>query len=166
MPVKIPVVRGTIVDLMASRGLVQVILFYPSDAQEIKWNREGHPVPAPYQGPRVLRFELEFSESYDVKLACTCWAKASFEILHKQKQREALQGTVLQRDAERSMSIDYAPMDVEDNGQEAPSPKAVPQRSQDRDMCNSMASTPNSMASTPNSMASTPNSMVSSQSLG
>eukprot|EP00205_Picochlorum_sp_RCC944_P001641 CAMPEP_0182607824 /NCGR_PEP_ID=MMETSP1330-20130603/2413_1 /TAXON_ID=464278 /ORGANISM="Picochlorum sp., Strain RCC944" /LENGTH=353 /DNA_ID=CAMNT_0024826483 /DNA_START=340 /DNA_END=1401 /DNA_ORIENTATION=+ len=147
LPVKIPVVRGTIVDLMASRGLVQVILFYPSDAQEIKWNREGHPVPAPYQGPRVLRFELEFSESYDVKLACTCWAKASFDILHKQKQRETPQGAVLQRDAERSLSVDYAPMDVEDNGQEAPSPKTVPQRSQDRDMCNSMASTPSSMVS-------------------
>ena len=104
-------------------------------------------MPAPYQGPRVLRFELEFSESYDVKLACTCWAKASFEILHQQKQRVAPQGAMLQRDAERSTSIDYAPMDVEDNGQVAPSPKAVPQRVQDRDVCNSMASTPNSMAS-------------------
>ena len=141
LPVKIPVVRGTIVDLMASRGLVQVILFYPSDAQEIKWNREGHPVPAPYQGPRVLRFELEFSESYDVKLACTCWAKASFEILHERKQHELPHGPAMQQDAERSMSVDFAPMDVEENGQKVSLPKTSGlQTTQDRDVCNSMAS--------------------------
>lgn len=86
LPVKVPVVRGTMVDLVASRGLAQIVLFYPSDAQEIKWNRDGHPVPAPYQGPRVLRFELEFSDSYDVKLAVTCWAKASFDIIHSGAQ--------------------------------------------------------------------------------
>jgi hypothetical protein len=82
LPVKVPVVRGTMVDLVASRGLAQIVLFYPSDAQEIKWNRDGHPVPAPYQGPRVLRFELEFADTYDVKLAVTCWAKASFDVIH------------------------------------------------------------------------------------
>jgi hypothetical protein len=82
LPVKVPVVRGTMVDLVASRGLVQIVLFYPNDAQEIKWNRDGHPVPAPYQGPRVLRFELEFVDTFDIKLAVTCWAKASFDVIH------------------------------------------------------------------------------------
>ena len=86
LPVKVPVVRGTMVDLVASRGLAQIVLFYPSDAQEIKWNRDGHPVPAPYQGPRVLRFELEFADTYDVKLAVTCWAKASFDVIHSGAQ--------------------------------------------------------------------------------
>lgn len=86
LPVKVPVVRGTLVDLVASRGLAQIVLFYPNDAQEIKWNRDGHPVPAPYQGPRVLRFELEFADTYDVRLAVTCWAKASFDIVHSGAQ--------------------------------------------------------------------------------
>jgi hypothetical protein len=82
LPVKVPVVRGTIVDLVAQRGVVQIVLMYPRDAQEIKWNREGQPVPSPYQGPRALRFELEYASHFDVKLAVTCWAKASFDILH------------------------------------------------------------------------------------
>jgi len=148
LPLKIPVVRGTIVDLVASRGLVQIILFYPADAQEIKWNREGHPVPAPYQGPRVLRFELEFSESYDVKLAATCWAKASFEVLHAKRNcdgevhtgtpaaavhagaPQAVIETTMEAipatGAERSSSAEFAPMDVDEDvggGNEPPSRK-------------------------------------------
>jgi hypothetical protein len=141
LPVKIPVVRGTIVDLMASRGLVQVILFYPSDAQEIKWNREGHPVPAPYQGPRVLRFELEFSEAYDVKLACTCWAKASFEVLHEQQRRDVIDDE-RKMQSERSASMDLAPMDVEDSaeGREVSLSPPKFQSARSGDVCNSMAS--------------------------
>lgn len=82
LPVKVPIVRGTIVDLVGRRGSVEIVLIYPNDAQEIKWNRDGHPVPSPYQGPRVLRFEIEYPKTFDVKLAVTCWAKASFDILH------------------------------------------------------------------------------------
>lgn len=83
LPVKVPIVRGTMVDLVARRGHIHIVLIYPKDAQEIKWNRDGHPVPSPYLGPKVLRFELDFPASYDVKLAVTCWAKASFDILHE-----------------------------------------------------------------------------------
>ena len=166
LPVKIPVVRGTIVDLVASRGLVQVILFYPSDAQEIKWNREGHPVPAPYQGPRVLRFELEFSESYDVKLAATCWAKASFEVLHAKRNcdgevhtetpaaavhagaPQALIETAMEAipatGAERSASAEFAPMDVDEDvggGNEPPSPKLDGglEGARSSDVCNALS---------------------------
>jgi hypothetical protein len=123
LPVKIPVVRGTVLDLIASRGLVQVILFYPQDAQEIKWNREGHPVPAPYQGPRILRFELEYSEEYDVKLACTCWAKASFEVLHSKKETDVGMNSValdvfehkrsLSRNVVTGEESAVTPMDIE-----------------------------------------------------
>lgn len=88
LPVKVPIVRRTIVDVMARRGQVQIVLMYPEDAQEIRWNRDGHPVPSPYLGPKHLRFELDFPDTFDVKLAVTCWAKASFDVLHKGMNRE------------------------------------------------------------------------------
>lgn len=148
LPVKIPVVRGTIVDVLASRGLMQVILFYPLDAQEIKWNREGHPVPAPYQGPRVLRFELEYGDSYDVKLAATCWAKASFEVLHAKRERvsercERSERTddmefAMERPAvDRGILMDL--MEVEGDQEEAPSPKLGFQTARSGDMCNGVS---------------------------
>jgi hypothetical protein len=81
LPLKAPVMRGTILDITARRGRLEVILNYPKDAKEISWHN-GHPVQRPYRGPSQLRFEQDFPDNYDVQLAVTSWAKATFEILH------------------------------------------------------------------------------------
>ncbi len=81
LPLKAPVMRGTILDITARRGRLEVILNYPKDAKEISWHN-GHPVQRPYRGPSQLRFEQDFPDSYDVQLAVTSWAKATFEVLH------------------------------------------------------------------------------------
>jgi len=81
LPLKAPVMRGTILDITARRGRLEIILNYPKDAKEISWHN-GHPVQRPYRGPSQLRFEQDFPNTYDVQLAVTSWAKATFEVLH------------------------------------------------------------------------------------
>ena len=81
LPLKAPVMRGTILDITARRGRLEVILNYPKDAKEISWHN-GHPIQRPYRGPSQLRFEQDFADTYDVQLAVTSWAKATFEVLH------------------------------------------------------------------------------------
>lgn len=60
---------------------MQVVLAYPDDAKEISW-QNGQPVHRPYRGPSQLRFEQDFPDDYDIRLAVTSWAKAHFEVLH------------------------------------------------------------------------------------
>eukprot|EP00889_Picochlorum_renovo_P004407 jgi/Picre1/31437/NNA_006789.t1 len=114
LPVKVPVVRGTMVDLVARRGLVQIVLIYPRDAQEIKWNRDGHPVPAPYQGPSSLRFELEFPDTFDVKLAVTCWAKASFDVIHSGLYDQAQTEAEVKAEEDMVLDVKEDPMELDE----------------------------------------------------
>jgi hypothetical protein len=81
LPLKAPVMRGTVIDLVARRGRVEALLRFPPDAREISW-QDGQPVQRAYRGPSALRFEQDFPAGHDVRLAVTAWAKASFEILH------------------------------------------------------------------------------------
>jgi hypothetical protein len=92
LPLKVPVMRGTILDVVLRKGHFSVVLQYPEDAKEISW-QNGQPVPRPYYGPPQLRFEQDFSSSYDVRLAATAWAKASFEVLHDGHNLEAWEET-------------------------------------------------------------------------
>lgn len=88
LPLKAPVMRGTIVDILARRGHIEVVLMYPEDAKEIHW-QNGQPIQRPYRGPSQLRFEQDFSADYDVKIAVTSWAKACFDILHVAAENRA-----------------------------------------------------------------------------
>ncbi|KAL4428542.1 hypothetical protein ABPG75_002631 [Micractinium tetrahymenae] len=81
LPLKAPVMRGTLLDIVARRGHLEVILRYPPDAKEVSW-QNGQPVQRPYRGPAQLRLEQDFAEGYDVRLAVTSWARAHFEVLH------------------------------------------------------------------------------------
>jgi hypothetical protein len=73
--------RGTVVDVVARRGHLEVVLHYPADAKEISW-QGGQPQQRPYRGPSQLRFEQDFDAGHDVRLAVTSWAKAQFDVLH------------------------------------------------------------------------------------
>lgn len=81
LPLKAPVMRGTVLDIVARRGRLEVVLNYPPDAKEISWHG-GQPVQRPYRGPSQLRFEQDFSSDFDLRLAVTSWAKATFEVMH------------------------------------------------------------------------------------
>ncbi|GAB4814522.1 hypothetical protein N2152v2_001568, partial [Parachlorella kessleri] len=81
LPLKAPVMRGTVIDVLAWRGHMEVVLRYPEDAKEIAWHN-GQPVRKPYRGPSELRLEQDFCDSYDLRLALTSWAKGAFDVLH------------------------------------------------------------------------------------
>jgi hypothetical protein len=81
--------RGTIVEIVASRGSVEFIITNPADAKEVQW-RNGQPVQKTYKGPSEVRYKGKFEDHYDVKLAVTCWAKASFDVLHMPGSDEVL----------------------------------------------------------------------------
>lgn len=140
LPVKVPVVRGTMVDLVARRGLVQIVLIYPRDAQEIKWNRDGHPVPAPYQGPSSLRFELEFPDTFDVKLAVTCWAKASFDVIHSGLYHQAQTEADVKADEDIVLDVKEDPMELDET---------VESESSSRNSLDRSRSVPNAVCSGP-----------------
>ena len=50
LPLKAPVMRGTVLDIVARRGRLEVVLQYPPGATEISW-QNGQPVQRPYRGP-------------------------------------------------------------------------------------------------------------------
>jgi hypothetical protein len=79
--VRVPVVRGTVLELLARRGRLEVLATYPPGATEASW-RNGATVATPYRGPASLRFEVDFPDWYDVRLGATSWAKAQFDVLH------------------------------------------------------------------------------------
>jgi len=81
LPVKVPIMRGCVLDIILRRGALHVLILYPPNAKEITW-QGGQPVQRAYNGPTRLSFEQEFSDAYDVRLAVTSWAKASYDILH------------------------------------------------------------------------------------
>lgn len=81
LPLKAPIMRGTVLDIVARRGRLDIVLLYPEDAKEISWHN-GQPVQSPYRGPQEIRLEQQFSSDFDVCLAMTAWAKAHVEVLH------------------------------------------------------------------------------------
>lgn len=81
LPLSVPIMKGTVLEIIAIQGKLDVCLTYPQDAVQVEWHN-GVAVEHPYRGPREVRFEQKYSEDYPVKLAITSWAKAQFEILH------------------------------------------------------------------------------------
>lgn len=80
LPYRVPVMVGTIIEIVARRGLVQILMVNQPGAQEMQWHN-NQAVPRVYRGPSRVHFEMEFPSHYDVRLAATLWAKASFDIL-------------------------------------------------------------------------------------
>jgi hypothetical protein len=73
--------KGTVLEIIARQGKLDVCLTYPQDAVQVEWHN-GVAVEHPYRGPREVRFEQKYPEDYPVRLAITSWAKAQFDILH------------------------------------------------------------------------------------
>jgi hypothetical protein len=81
LPFKTAIMKGSIVELLARRGRLEILVQNPPDGQELYWHNT-RTVPKPYKGPREVRFEQDFSPDHDVKLALTSWAHGAFDVLH------------------------------------------------------------------------------------
>jgi hypothetical protein len=84
LPFKVPLMKGSIVEVMASAGRFEFLVLNPPDAQELFWSGAGHharTVPKPYKGPARFAMEQHFDPAADVRLALTCWAQGVFDVL-------------------------------------------------------------------------------------
>lgn len=81
LPFKTAIMKGSIVELLARRGRLEILVQNPPDGQELYWHNT-RTVPKPYKGPREVRFEQDFSPDHDIKLALTSWAHGAFDVLH------------------------------------------------------------------------------------
>jgi hypothetical protein len=81
LPFKTAIMKGSVVELLARRGRLEILVQNPPDGQELYWHNT-RTVPKPYKGPREVRFEQDFSPHHDVKLALTSWAHGAFDVLH------------------------------------------------------------------------------------
>ena len=82
LPVKLPLMRGSVVEILLCRSRLSFLVTNPSSGTEMTWHN-AVTVPKLYKGPREFRFEqdLEFGDE-PMNLAITCWARAQFEVLH------------------------------------------------------------------------------------
>uniref|UniRef100_A0A7R9VLT4 F-box domain-containing protein n=1 Tax=Chlamydomonas euryale TaxID=1486919 RepID=A0A7R9VLT4_9CHLO len=83
LPVKLPLMRGSIVEILASKGRLRYTVSNPPNGMEMTWQNTVT-VPKPYKGPLEFRFEQDLPSGQPVKLAVTCWARAAFNVLHTQ----------------------------------------------------------------------------------
>ncbi|CAD7697912.1 unnamed protein product [Ostreobium quekettii] len=81
LPFRVPVVKGTTVDVLVRPGKAQFIVKNPADASNTHWEN-NHRVHTEYRGPGEISFTQYFEDDLDVKLALTAWAKAMFHVLH------------------------------------------------------------------------------------
>jgi hypothetical protein len=81
LPFKTAIMKGSVVELLARRGRLEILVQNPPDGQELYWHNT-RTVPKPYKGPKEVRFEQDFSPDHDIKLALTSWAHGVFDVLH------------------------------------------------------------------------------------
>lgn len=86
LPFKVPLMKGSVVEVLAARGRFEFLVLNPPDAQELFWSGAGHharTVPKPYKGPQRFAMEQSFDPEQDVRLALTCWAQGAFDVLQQ-----------------------------------------------------------------------------------
>jgi hypothetical protein len=85
LPVKLPLMRGSVVEILLCRSRLFFIVTNPPNGTEMTWHN-AVTVPKPYKGPREFRFETDLdSGDVPMKLAVTCWARAQFDVLHQHR---------------------------------------------------------------------------------
>lgn len=80
LPVRLPVMKGSIIDMVVQRDRLDVIVTHPPDGSELSW-KNTVTVPSAYKGPRELRLQQDLSPDCPFKLAVTCWARSCFAVL-------------------------------------------------------------------------------------
>ena len=97
---RMPVERGTCIEVLARRGVLRVVVTAPPWVPDVwgrafvptlaKLQRPGGVIPPP-PPPSVRHLELRFSDAYDVRLAITAWREAEllFDIRQGPRPRGA-----------------------------------------------------------------------------
>jgi hypothetical protein len=84
LPFKVPLMKGSVVEVMATAGRFEFLVLNPPDAQELFWQGAGHharTVPKPYRGPQRFAMEQHYDPEQEMRLALTCWAQGIFDVL-------------------------------------------------------------------------------------
>lgn len=81
---KVPVMKGSVVEVVARDGLFEAVVTNPRGAQELYWLGHGQmarTVPKPYRGAARITSSLQYDPGRPVRLALTCWAQGAFDVL-------------------------------------------------------------------------------------
>lgn len=84
LSVKVPVMKGSTVEVVARDGLFEAVVTNPRGAQELYWQGHGQlarTVPKPYRGAARVSVALAYDAGAPVRLALTCWAQGAFDVL-------------------------------------------------------------------------------------
>ncbi|GIL51600.1 hypothetical protein Vafri_7553 [Volvox africanus] len=96
LPARLPVMKNTVVEILATPREISFIVYNPEDGAEMIWQNNST-VSRPYTGPRELRLQLPNNFKCPVKLAVTAWQRAAFDVLHMLSPQELQQLTQQQQ---------------------------------------------------------------------
>mmetsp|Transcript_29842 Transcript_29842/g.84110 ORF Transcript_29842/g.84110 Transcript_29842/m.84110 type:complete len:381 (-) Transcript_29842:325-1467(-) len=74
LSMRVPVFRGSVVDILASKGAVTYRVSHPDHAKELV-QRGGYSVMQGYSGPKEFRFSHSLQVESELRLACTLWSR-------------------------------------------------------------------------------------------
>ncbi|KAG2448198.1 hypothetical protein HYH02_006783 [Chlamydomonas schloesseri] len=81
LPARLPMMKGSCVEVLVTPREVAVIVTNPADGAEMVWQNNST-VARPYTGPSELRLALTTNYRSPIKLAVTAWQRACFDVLH------------------------------------------------------------------------------------
>lgn len=79
--IKLPVTEGAIVEVVASKGQLQILLTIPPDSTMLHRSAQRTMVTS-YCGPEYAQLTLPVRSDVPLKLAATCWANSHLQLLH------------------------------------------------------------------------------------
>ncbi|GFH07341.1 F-box domain-containing protein [Haematococcus lacustris] len=82
LPLSVPLMSGSIVEMLASASKLSFIITQPCDSMEPSWQLPStNIVYRQYRGPKTIRLSMDLHMHGPLKLAVTCWHGASFKVL-------------------------------------------------------------------------------------
>lgn len=85
LPARMPLMKGSEVEVLATASYVEFIVTNPADGNEMLW-QQNNTVSRPYKGPPEMRLHIPYAFKGPIKLAVTAWHRAAFDVLHAQEQ--------------------------------------------------------------------------------
>eukprot|EP00798_Chlamydomonas_sp_ICE-L_P007945 gene7945-1160_t len=83
LPIRLPVMKGSIVEVVATSSKLEFIIENPVNGFETVWHTNQVTRSIPYKGPTEIRFEQSLTPNVPMRLAATCWNRASLKILYE-----------------------------------------------------------------------------------
>lgn len=80
LPVKLPLMKNSVIEILATRSRLRWIVTNPLDGVEMTWHN-SITIPKPYVGPQEFKLAVKLNPDHCMRLAVTCWQRAAFDIL-------------------------------------------------------------------------------------